>query len=243
MPEGPTTWPPAKSWWSAASGGLSRAIFSTLGAECIASWDALRRHLGDPQSILCLGNGPSSESPAVRDVHCDRLFRVNWIWSDRARHVSPHLVFTADFDPPPGRLAPAICFPTRRDATRVLASYVARGVRLPAVYLVFHEPPADVSMKKWSCRPTNGALMVAAAALLRPRRLVVAGMDLYRHPDGKYPGLSTEPNDYDPIHDRALDLAFMSAALNQFEGKIEILSAQLQSALEVRHRQATNTGT
>lgn len=216
-------------------------MLSILGARCIASWEALRRHLGDPQSILCLGNGPSSESPAVVDARCDRLFRVNWIWRDRARHASPNLVFTADLDWPPAGPAPVICFPTRRDATRVLIRYVARGIRLPA-YSVFHELPADLSKKSWSHRPTNGALMVAAATLLRPRRLVIAGMDLYLHPDGKYPGPATEPNDYDPIHDRALDLGFMSAALSGFEGEVEILSAQLQSALQARCGRATDSG-
>src|ERR1700754_5069062 len=101
MPEGPTAWPPARRWWSGVSGALARRIFAALGARCVDDWDTLRRHLGNPQSILCLGNGPSSESPAVSDVRCDRLFRVNWIWRDRTEHASPHVVFTADLDPPP----------------------------------------------------------------------------------------------------------------------------------------------
>jgi len=235
MPEGPN-WPPAKGWWADIPDHLGRAMFSLLGARCISSWEALRKHLGDPQSILCLGNGPSSESPVVQDVRCDCLFRVNWIWSGRVRNANPDVVFTADSDPPPAGRTPTICFPTRQDATRVLASYVALGNRMPVAYLVFPELPTDLAMKTWSYRPTNGALMVAAAVLLRPKRVIIAGVDLYRHPGGKYPGVAAGPNDYDPIHDRALDLSFMIAALSRFDGNIDILSPQLLAELEGRLR-------
>jgi hypothetical protein len=168
----------------------------------------------------------------VQDVRCDRLFRVNWIWGSRGLHLSPDLVFTADNDPPALRPAPIICFPTREDANRILASYIMRGIHLPANYLVFIELPCALSMKSRTYRPTNGALMVAAATLLRPRRVVIAGMDLYLHPDGKYPGSCAEANKYDPIHNRSLDLAFMAAAFSMFDGTVDILSAQLKSALE-----------
>jgi hypothetical protein len=73
--------------------------------------------------------------------------------------------------------------------------------------------------------------MVAAAVLLRPSRLIVAGIDLYLHPDGKYPGATGEPNRYDEIHHRDVDLAFIRAALGQFDGDAAILSEQLQRAL------------
>ncbi len=74
--------------------------------------------------------------------------------------------------------------------------------------------------------------MIAAAVRLRPSRLIIAGVDLYLHPDGKYPGLSDEPNDYDAMHHRDVDLAFIRDALNRYEGRIEILSDQLRLALE-----------
>ena len=73
--------------------------------------------------------------------------------------------------------------------------------------------------------------MVAAAVLLRPSRLIIAGIDLYRHPDGKYPGAADEPNRYDDIHHRDVDLAFIRTALDQFGGDATILSEQLRSAL------------
>src|SRR3546814_8800955 len=37
-------------------------------------------------------------------------------------------------------------------------------------------------------RPTNGAIMLATAVALQPRHLVVAGVDLFNHPAGAYPG-------------------------------------------------------
>ena len=201
-----------------------------MGAQSITSWDVLRRRLGNPETIMCLGNGPSSELQEVEALSFDCLFRVNWVWKDRGRHANPSLVFTADFDPPPLGIAPIICFPTREDANQILASYAGRRVGLPAEYLVF--PELASAGRTWSHRPTNGALMVAAAVHLRPSRLIIAGIDLYLHPLGKYPGSSGETNDYDAIHHRDIDLAFIRAALNQFDGETKIFSRQLQAALD-----------
>jgi hypothetical protein len=197
----------------------------------IASWDELRERLGRPQVILCLGNGPSSEGSGVETASFDCLFRVNWIWNERAVHRAPDVVFTADADAPPAPAAPIICFPTRRDASRILAGYPRRRSGRRLEYVVFPELPSAFMERSWSHRPTNGALMVAAAVLLRPSRLIVAGIDLYLHPDGKYPGATVEPNRYDEIHHRDVDLAFIRAALSQFDGDVAILSEQLQRAL------------
>ena len=60
----------------------------------------LRARLDSPTSILCLGNGPSSEGPQI-PKDCDSLFRVNWIWHDRKFLANPNLVFTGDPDVPP----------------------------------------------------------------------------------------------------------------------------------------------
>lgn len=206
---------------------------------CITSWDELRRRLGEPQTILCLGNGPSSELPAILDVTADCVFRANWVWRSRGRHTNPDLVFTADNDLPPADNPPLVCFPTRSDADRILAGWAQPGQIARHDYLVFVDLPLPFVPPSSSHRPTNGALMVAAAARLRPSRLIIAGMDLYRHPDGKYPGLSGEPNQYDAEHDRDADVAFIGAALRQFDGETWILSDQLQSALEAQRLQIT----
>jgi len=236
-----TSWPPAANAWSSLTGSLGGTFLSLAGMRCIKSWDELRRRLGEPKTILCLGNGPSSEAAGIDEARFDCLFRVNWIWRDRARLANPHLVFTADFDPPsPG--APIICFPIRADANRILASYVRRRIGARTEYLVLPELPSSLFRKTWSHRPTNGAMMLAAAAQLRPSRLIVAGIDLYLHPQGKYPGAADEPNQYDAIHDRHVDLAFMRAALDRFDGDVDIQSVQLQSALAALGPQQLDLG-
>ncbi len=119
---------------------------------------------------------------------------------------------------------PIVCFPTRQDANLILESYARRKIGTRTEYLVFPELASPFSDRTWSHRPTNGALMVAAAALLRPARLIIAGIDLYLHPDGKYPGATDEPNEYDAMHDRNIDLAFIRVVLDRFGGDIDIRS-------------------
>ena len=76
---------------------------SLILPACVASraGRTSARRLGEPKSILCLGNGPSSEDAGVERAGFDCLFRVNWIWQRRTRHSNPDVVFTADLDPPP----------------------------------------------------------------------------------------------------------------------------------------------
>lgn len=227
-----TQWPPDQSPWAALARTPDRMRAYLAGMRCIASWDDLRSRLSEPKTILCLGNGPSSEDSGINGLDFDCLFRVNWIWNERSVHRDPNVVFTADPDVPPGRTAPIICFPTRGDANRILAGY-ARRRGVPTQYLVYPELPSPFSERTWSHRPTNGALMVASAVLLRPSHLIIAGIDLYRHPAGKYPGAAGEPNQYDDIHHRDIDLAFMRLALDQFGGQTTILSEQLRSSLSL----------
>lgn len=223
-------WPPDKGPWTSLTETFGRAAFSIAAMRCIRSWEDLRRRLGEPRSILCLGNGPSSEDAGIHRAGYDRLFRVNWTWQGRTRHSNPDVVFTADLDLPP-RDMPVICFPTRADANRILASYLRRRVAAHTNYLVLPELPSSLWDRKWSHRPTNGALMLAAAVHLRPSRLTIAGIDLYLHPHGKYPDATGEANEYDAIHHRDVDLGFIRAALDGFDGKVDIRGPQLRSAL------------
>jgi hypothetical protein len=66
---------------------------------------------------------------------------------------------------------------------------------------------------------------------LAPRRIVIAGIDLYDHPAGKYPGVSDADNIYDDIHDRDVDLDVIRLALNGFAGEVVVLGERLQKAL------------
>jgi hypothetical protein len=73
--------------------------------------------------------------------------------------------------------------------------------------------------------------MIGAAIQLQPNRLVIAGIDLYLHTAGKYPGISEEQNEYDAIHHRDVDLAFIRAALKDHRGEVQILSEVLEAEL------------
>ncbi len=208
-----------------------RQCLSLSGVHCLDSWGQVARALGQPQSILCLGNGPSSEDPALAAYAGDCLFRVNWVWHGRQVLTSPRVVFTADPDLPPATPQALIAFPTRRDANRILALY-RRGGRLPREgYCVVEELPSVLNARSWSLRPTNGVMMIAAAAALRPARLVIAGIDLYQHPAGKYPGATAEANDYDAIHSRDNDLAAIAAALAQYAGEVVVIGDALRAAM------------
>jgi hypothetical protein len=191
----------------------------------IADLETLRDRLGHPASILCLGNGPSSEHPDVpRD--CDCLFRVNWIWRERGFLVEPNLVFTGDADaPPPGSRA-IVGFPTEAESLRILQNYQA-----PTDWFAVSNLLPDSKTDRDDFKPTNGALMIAVAVALAPHRLVISGVDLYLHPQGKYPGDAEDLNAYDAIHSRETDLSFMRDAVSRHRGALTIFSDALRRAL------------
>ena len=73
--------------------------------------------------------------------------------------------------------------------------------------------------------------MVATAAALRPQRLVIAGIDLYSHPAGRYPGGSDAHDGYNRVHDRDVEIEMMRQALAGFTGELRLLSPILAAAL------------
>jgi hypothetical protein len=78
-------------------------------------------------------------------------------------------------------------------------------------------------------RPTNGATMIAAAVALKPKRLILGGIDLFEHPDGAYPWDQTTPNAYVAVHDAQLELMFVLQTLRQFEGELIIVGDVLKN--------------
>jgi hypothetical protein len=194
------------------------------------SVDELREALGRPGTLLCLGNGPSSEHPGLRHIAFDRLFRVNMSWSARGFLTCPDLVFTGlpeavlALRPPAG-----FVFGSINSEERVL------GRLLPTKRRFAFATAERLGLFDYAGRslaPTNGALMIALAVELRPARLVVAGIDLFSDPAGAYPGDGCTGNAYDLGHDASLELRFITAALRRFQGELIVFGEPLRRALE-----------
>lgn len=202
----------------------------------IASLEQLRLRLEPRGTIVCLGNGPSSEEPRLAGHGDATLFRVNWIWAERRWLDAPDMVFTSDPDLVCLPRQPVLAFPTAAIGEPILRDHLDRG-HLPSAGFAFLDrfapSPADLAGEQI---PTNGALMVALAAALRPRRIVIAGIDLYRHPHGKYPGAPDEPEGYARQHSVDIDLDLIGGALAGFAGETEIVSDNLRRALGARRR-------
>lgn len=197
----------------------------------IGALAALKARLGEAGTIVCLGNGPSSEDPRLADFADALLFRVNWIWLARGWMTEPDAVFTADADLVRPRREPVVLYPTEALGAPILAAHAAAGRRPHGGYAFldrFDPPVADLSGPQI---PTNGALMVALAARLAPRRIVVAGIDLYRHPKGRYPGVAEDGEGYAAQHRAGLDVALIRRALGAWGGEAVLLSDNLRTAL------------
>ncbi len=214
--------------WSIGD-AAARALLAVTGSKRLNSVAELASVLGSPKTILCLGNGPTSEDPAL-DAHAGAaLFRVNWTWRSRGQWTRPHAVFTADPDLPPPGLRPVLVFPDARIGRSILLQHLLVA-RIPKFGHAFADallPPIDGDGPD---RPTNGALMVAIAASLAPETLVIAGLDLYRHPEGRYPG-SEAMQGYARGHSAACDLAVIGRALDAYPGKVVLLSKNLARSL------------
>ena len=55
--------------------------------------------------------------------------------------------------------------------------------------------------------------MIATAVALQPRRLIIAGIDMFSDPSGAYPGDDSTPNAYVLVHDADLERRFIMETL------------------------------
>ena len=245
LPEGPPLPPVAQNWkiptWRERVGGsrLWRTLSRPLARGRIDSWDTLAEFLGNPRTLLCLGNGPSSEDPQLASFGHDCLFRINWRWKDRGFLVDPQVVFVGD--PATISKVDGVIFGIWNrslDQGMLLRHLLTRGPGIMRHFTMERISPL-IRDRAWPARPTNGALMVAAAAALNPARLIIAGIDLYQHPEGRYPGDLLATNAYSRVHARTTDLDIIRLALAGYHGEVTILGDSLQAALghagEARH--------
>lgn len=212
-------------------GGPMQALLSFKFRE-YGSIEALRAALGAPDTLLCLGNGPSSRHPGLETIAYDRLFRVNHSWMSRGGpFLHPDLVFTGQRDTVM-QLRPAhgFVFGKIESEEKVLSQLLGSWRRLSygtAQRLGVYATGCDGKVA-----PTNGALMIATAVALRPRRLVIAGVDLFSDPGGAYPGDAVTENAYALGHDAALERNFILAALRRHLGELVVFGQPLRATLD-----------
>jgi hypothetical protein len=202
--------------------------------EAIPDLPSLRRRLGEPATILCLGNGPSSEDAAVRETTFDALFRVNHSWQSRTVLPYADCVFTG-LRGSVAAVGPASTFVFQTDADEDEMRYRCATLRGPIRFATAERLGAYRPDATGVFRPTNGAIMIAVAVALAPARLVISGIDLFSHAAGTYPGDRSTPNAYTIAHSRDDELAFMLGVLDRYEGELVILNEILRDAW-VRHR-------
>lgn len=186
---------------------------------------ALAERLGHPHAILCLGNGPSSEAAELDGIRHDVLFRANHKWLKRGRFEHPHVVFTGA-QATMKKIRSAILGVFGESTEKVLL--MSRGPTALAAPLEYFaaDKIVDTGAGWEGLRPTSGAVMLAVAVALQPERLVIAGMDLFKHPAGAYPG-GGPANAYTPAHDAGKELGFILHVLGEFRGELQILSPVL----------------
>ncbi|MEE4384180.1 MAG: hypothetical protein V2J02_19445 [Pseudomonadales bacterium] len=199
----------------------------------IADLDALAGALGRPRTILCLGNGPSSEEPALLEERPDAILRVNHRWLDRGFLARADCVFTGQRETV-RRVGPGVpvVFPTaeHEEDLRFRCATLPGPIPCTSAERLGVLDPGTFGR----FRPTNGAVMLAVAVALRPERLIVAGIDLFSHPAGSYPGDPRIPNAYTIGHDRDTELAFMLDTLAGHRGALHLVGDALREAWRAR---------
>jgi hypothetical protein len=186
--------------------------------------EELRARLKFPRTIMCLGNGPSSEDPGLLNLPHDALFRVNHSWLPRGFLAKPDVVFTGGR--PTMRAVEGAIFGLQAAGTEMRLA-IARGLNpLAGCTEYFDANDLTPSLRRFDwghLRPTNGAAMLAVAMALAPQRVIVAGIDLFKHPDGSYPGDMATANAYSPGHTRETELAFLLGLFLRYQGELTII--------------------
>lgn len=186
------------------STALGRAALAAR-PERLADLCALRRALPPLDTLVCLGNGPSSEDPRLGALAPAAVFRINWTWRGRGGLARPDVVFLGDPAYPRGVGRPILAFRTIDHELSVLRRRVLAPRPWRVRYFTMERFGLSILRPPSGPRPTNGAAMITVAAALGPARLVVAGVDLYAHPAGAYLDDAATANAYPVMHDRETD--------------------------------------
>jgi hypothetical protein len=161
---------------------------------------------------------------------------VNWRWQQRGILTSPQVVFVGD--PETIDQLDGVIFGLWNRALEqgmLLRHLRVHGLR-PMRHFTMERSCAIIRDRPWPARPSNGALMIAAAAALEPDELCIGGIDLYQSPEGRYPGDPVGSNAYSRAHSRETDLAIIRSALATYRGALtvvgEVLNDQLRDLMQ-----------
>ena len=189
------------------------------------SFAEIKTALGNPRSILCLGNGPSSEDPRLSLQDYDAVFRVNHRWLERGLFTSPSAIFTGALDS------------VRHVGNNILYVFIndERAMRIiqkvrKQISRLYFTNATDLGfpIEEFSpYQPTNGLVMLYVAINLRPDQLVIAGIDLYQDPRGCYPDMTSTPNMYTAAHSSDRELDLMLRLLASYCGSLTIIGEKL----------------
>jgi hypothetical protein len=200
---------------------------------CLQNVEELKERLGSTKTIMCLGNGPSSEDPILETLDFDVLFRVNHSWLKRRIFVAADVIFTGG--KPTMRAVKNTIFgvPTPEAERFLLAVRSYNPAYRRTEFFNVNDMTTQIREFDWGhVRPTNGACMLAVAVALQPAKLIVAGVDLFQHPQGSYPGDRTTANAYSPGHSRDTELEFILHLFSIFLGELTIVGDVLGNAWE-----------
>jgi len=201
----------------------------------IETLDALRQRLDRPDTIACLGSGPSAEDPRLLDLKFDCSFRANLRWLDRGFLDNPDIIFSFRADAVRARPGAIIAARSIKSARQVLVGrYPLRVFSRVVEYLVLEELPLALIHRPGDFVPSTGALMLDLAVALKPKRVIVAGFDLFSHPGGAYPGDSTVPNAFAFDHDREFEVDCVAHVLEHFDGEVVIIGDILRERLTAK---------
>lgn len=225
---------PVTKKWSVKRRLMNTVTRGPLRSVCrykydrIPTLEALRSALGDPECILCLGNGPSSEDPRLQQLNSNAVFRVNHKWLQRGYFTQADMIFTGSKSTVKAYRGESIFgFQTLASEEKMLAKclWIPRKIRYACA-----ESLGTVDFASFGVfRPTNGVIMLATAVALAPQKLVIAGIDLFQHPTGSYPGDASTPNAYTLGHDRDTEQRVILEILAQYRGELVIMSEVLDT--------------
>jgi len=214
---------------------LGRLVAADRSKRRLSNWEALRRRLRCPNTVLCLGNGPSSEDPRLLNVNYDALLRVNHQWLERGMLTEADMVFVGS--PLTTARVHSCVFGFRTIAweSEMMLRHLLLDRSVGRLeYFTYERVSSFLNDGAWPCAPTNGALMVATAVGLRPRLLILAGIDLSRDARGRYPGDTLGENDYPQMHSRNVDVETIARVLAGYHGETVIMNESLREALSAR---------